>query len=176
MARSIPILERRFFPEGHDIIIEGDVADHAYIIQSGSVVVLNDKKGKAVELARLQPGDIFGETALLFDEPRTATVKALEDCNLIVITRQTMEEKLKDSDATVRAIVKMMKDRIRAANIDRVAKTPTEVRDVQKLFSDAFMLVMKHLEPADRKTYQQAASPILREFLDLTQSYIDKTK
>lgn len=176
MARTIPILERRFFPEGHVIMAEGDAADHAYIIQSGSVAITKDKHGKAVELARLKAGDIFGETALLFDEPRMASVKALEDCNLIVITRQVMEEKLKDSDATIRAIVKMMKERLKAANADRVEKTATEVKDVQKLFHDAFKLVMKHLEPAERKYYQQEASPILREFLDLTQIYIERAQ
>ena len=50
MARNIPILERRFFPEGHDIISEGDPAEHAYIIQSGIVEIYKDKKGKPVKL------------------------------------------------------------------------------------------------------------------------------
>ncbi len=169
-----PILERRFLAKDKDIITEGEETDHhAYIIQSGSVVVLNEKNGEQVELARLYPGDIFGETALMFDEPRTATVRALQDCNLIVITRQLMDEKLRDSDATVRAIVRMMKERLKASNADRVAKTPTGVSEVQRLFSDAFKLVIKHLDPDKRKAYQQEASPILREFLDLTQSYID---
>ena len=176
MARDIPILERRFFPEGHTIILEGDQADHAYIIQSGSVKIYKDKGGKPVELAKLQVGDIFGETALLFDEPRTATVKAFEDCNLIVITRAMMEEKLKDSDATIRAIVKMMKERIKAANSDRVEKTAVGIKDAHKLFNDAFNLVTSFLDPADRKNYQQEASPILRQFLDLTQTYIGRMR
>lgn len=175
MVRQTPILERRFFPEGHTIIEEGDVADHAYIIQSGTVKIFKDKGGKPVELAKLGVGDIFGETALLFDEPRTASVKALEDCNLIIITRATMEEKLKDSDATIRAIVKMMKERIKAANTERVEKTATDVKDVHKLFSDAFKLVMGFLDPSDRKNYQNEASPIMRQFLDLTQTYLERT-
>lgn len=174
MVRTIPILERRPFTEGQIIIKEGDTGDLAYIIQSGSVQILKEKNGKAIEIARLGAGDIIGESALLFDEPRMATVKALEDGNLIVITRSVLEEKLTESDATIRAIVRMLKERLKAANVDRVAKTPTEVKDVQKLFSDAFQLVMKHLEPAERKYYQQEASPILKQFLDLTQSYIDK--
>jgi CRP-like cAMP-binding protein len=174
MSRTTPILERRHFSSGQVIMHEGDMGDHAYLIQSGSVQIYKEKKGKNVELARLKAGDIFGETALMFDEARTASVKAMEDCNLIVITRRTMENKLKDCDATVRAIVQMMKERLKAANTDRLEKTPTDVRDVQKLFNDAFKLVIKHLKPAERKHYQQEASPILRKFLDLTQSYIDK--
>lgn len=175
MARDIPILERRFCPEGHVIIQEGDQADHAYIIQSGRVSIYMDKGGKPVELARLEAGDIFGETALLFDEARSASAKALDDCNLIIITRQVMEEKLKDSDATIRAIVKMMMKRLQAANTDRVEKTATGLEDVQKLFSDAFKVVMKHLDASERKNYQHEASPILREFLDLTQTYIERS-
>ncbi|MBU6234541.1 MAG: cyclic nucleotide-binding domain-containing protein [Alphaproteobacteria bacterium] len=175
MARSAPILERRFFPEGHLIIKEGEDGDHAYIIQSGSVKITKDKGGKQVELAKLSVGDIFGETALLFDEPRTATVKAIEDCNLIIITRSVMEDKLKDSDPTIRAIVKMMKERIKAANTDRVEKTATDIKDVHKLFSDAFKLVTSFMDVSDRKNFQNEASPIMRQFLDLTQTYLERS-
>lgn len=176
MAREIPILERRFFPEGHFIIREGEEAAHAYIIQSGTVKISKDKNGKSIELARLGVGDIFGETALLFDEPRMATVQAVEDCNLIVITRAVLEEKLRESDATIRAIVKMMKDRLKAANTDRVEKTATEIKDVHKLFNDAFKLVLTFLDPADRKNYQNEASPIMRQFLELSQVYLDRAR
>lgn len=175
MQRNTPILERRFFPKGRIILNDGEDADHAYIIQSGLVTVYKDKDGKRIELARLSVGDIFGETALLFDEPRTATVKALEDCNLIVITRQVMEDKLKDSDATIRAIVKMMKERIKAANTERVEKTATNMKDARKLFTDAFKLVMELLDPAERKNYQHEASPIMQQFLDLTQTYLERS-
>jgi CRP-like cAMP-binding protein len=175
MARYIPVLERRFFPDGHTIIKEGDEADHAYIIQSGAVKIIKDKGGKPVELAKLGVGDIFGETALLFDEPRTATVIAIEDCNLIIITRKMLNEKLEDSDATIRAIVKMMKERIKASNTDRVEKTATEMKDVQKLFNDAFKLVMSFLDVSDRKNYQNEVSPIMRQFLDLTQTYLERS-
>lgn len=176
MARSIPILERRFVPEGHLIIEEGDEADHAYIIQSGRVQIFKDKGRKPVELAELEIGDIFGETALLFEEKRTASAKALEDCNLIIITRQVMEDKLRDSDATIRAIVKMMKERIKTANVIRVEKATTGIEDVHKLFNDAFNFVMGYLPKGDRKNYQNEASPILQQFLDLTQTYIEKAE
>ncbi len=176
MVKYKPILERRFFPEGQIIISDGDEADRAYIIQSGSVKVYKDKDGKLVELAKLGAGAIFGETALMFDEPRTATVIAVEDCNLVVITRKVMEEKLEDSDATIRAIVKMMKERIKSANIDRVEKTATNMKDAHKLFNDAFKLVIGFLDTADRKNYQNEASPILRQFLDLTQMYLERSK
>ncbi len=175
MARGIPILERRFFPAGHTIIQEGDDGLNAYIVQSGSVRVTKNKQGKAIELAKLGVGDIFGETALMFDEPRMATVTAIDDCNLIVITRQVLEEKLGDSDPTIRAIVKMMKERLKAANTERVEKAAVGVEDAHRLFNDAFKLVMSFLPESDRRNYQHEASPILRQFLDLTQTYLERT-
>lgn len=174
MARNTVIVERRFVPEGQVILKEGDVADCAYIIQSGRVKIFMDKKGKEVELAKLEPGDIFGEAALMFDEPRMASAKAIENCNLIIINRVMLDEKLRDSDATIRAIIKMMKQRLETANTIRVAKTATGVEDVHKMFNDAFRMVMHHLPEAERKNYQHEASPILREFLDLTQIYIER--
>jgi len=173
---GIQILERRFVPQGHVIIREGEEALNAYIIQSGSVKIYRDKGDKTVDLARLGVGDIFGETALLFEEPRTANVQALEDCNLIIITRQIMDEKLKDCDPTLRAIVKMMKDRLKSSNNVRVEKAATDVKDVPRLFSDAFKLVMSFLDADDRKAYQSEASPIMRQFLDLTQKYLERKK
>ncbi|HEY8963374.1 MAG TPA: cyclic nucleotide-binding domain-containing protein, partial [Alphaproteobacteria bacterium] len=157
-------------------INEGDVADHAYIIQSGMVEIFKDKKGKPVKLARLEAGDIFGETSLLFDEPRMASAKAVTDCNLIIITRQVMEEKLRDSDATIRAIVKMMKERIKHSNVDRVEKTTTSVADIHKVFHQAFQVVMESLSEGERKNFRHEASPILQQFLDVAQMYIDRSK
>lgn len=171
MAKMIPILERRYVPEGRDIFVQGEEGDMtAYIIQSGSVSVLQEKDGKQVEIAKHYQGEIVGEAALVLDEPRAATVRTLQDCNLIIINRQVMDDKVKESDLAVRAVIRLMKERLKSAR-------PTGgVGEVNRLFSDAFKLVVAQLTPGQRKAYQQEASPILREFLNLTQNYIDGKK
>lgn len=110
------ILERKFVPKGSVVIKEGDDAYSAYLIQSGEVRVFTKKNGEEHELAKLGAGDICGEMALIVDDVRSASVEATEDCNLIIITRSAFEEKLRNSDATIQAVVKMLIQRVIEAN------------------------------------------------------------
>lgn len=117
MARVI--LERKYVAKGSMIIKEGDDAYSAYLIQSGSVRVFTKRNTQDHELAQLGVGDICGEMALIGDNYRSANVQALEDCNLIVITRTAFEDKLRNSDPTIQAIVKMLISRMIASNEKR---------------------------------------------------------
>lgn len=111
-----PSYQKYFFPEGHYIFKEGDAAHSAYLIEAGSVEVLKLTDGKEVKLAKLGAGEIFGEMGLISDEGRAASVKAVSDCHVILIDRPLFNEKLRKSDPTVRAIVKMLSQRIGASN------------------------------------------------------------
>lgn len=71
------------------IFEEGSTGSEMYLIHSGRVL-LSVKQGKArqVPLAVLNPGDFFGEMALVDDSPRSATASALEEnTELITIDR-----------------------------------------------------------------------------------------
>ena len=63
---------------GDVVIREGEPGDLFYVIESGEVEILGTTFG---------PGESFGEIALLRDVPRTATVTALTDVELITLTR-----------------------------------------------------------------------------------------
>jgi rhodanese-related sulfurtransferase len=63
---------------GQELIRQGEVGDYYYLIRAGSAEVTRAAKdGKAVLLARLEPGQGFGEEALISGEPRNASVTML---------------------------------------------------------------------------------------------------
>ena len=73
-------------PEGWSPIWESTPADKAYIILSGEVSVRHGRD----EIARLGPGDIMGETAIVNQSLRTATLVALTPLELIHLTDEAV--------------------------------------------------------------------------------------
>lgn len=70
-------------PSGSEVIRQGDRGNRFYMIASGLAEVTVDGR----RVATLGPGGSFGEIALLQDVPRSATVVALEDLDLVVVDR-----------------------------------------------------------------------------------------
>lgn len=84
---SRAFLTERVLP-GSEIIRQGAPGDRFYILVRGAVAVSRSKGGgEAIEIALLREGEAFGETALLSDEPRNATVTAITECVLLSLER-----------------------------------------------------------------------------------------
>jgi CRP-like cAMP-binding protein len=122
MNSANTIYDRTSFPKGAVIIQEGDTQAQAYLIQSGRVGVFTERDGKKLELAVLGSGEIFGEISLIMDNATSASVEALENCNLILISRVEFEERLKNSDRAIRAVVKMLSKRVMDSNESAINK------------------------------------------------------
>ena len=115
---SKSVFERKVFAKGKTIIRAGDPGEEAYLIQSGRVEVFVTRKDQNVSLAKLEAGQIFGEMALLDGSDRKASVRALENTNLIVISRKAFQKKLDKSDPTMKAIIQMLSERVLSNNYD----------------------------------------------------------
>jgi cAMP-dependent protein kinase regulator len=75
--------EQRTLPVGVTIFEQGDAGDRFYMVLAGRVRVVRD----GVDIATIGPGEFFGETALLLDMPRTASVETVETTTVWSITR-----------------------------------------------------------------------------------------
>jgi EAL domain-containing protein (putative c-di-GMP-specific phosphodiesterase class I) len=103
-------LHREIFPAGEIIFKEGDPGNSAYIIEEGSVEV----GVSSSQHARLGKGEMFGEIALIDQQPRTATVRAVENTVLIPIPRQLVKELLEKTDPVVRHLLLTILERFRS--------------------------------------------------------------
>lgn len=173
MTKDSVILERRFVPEGTLIMKQGEEGNCAYLIQSGVVKVYTEHDGKRVDLARLGSGQIFGEMALIFDEKRSASVVAKEDCNLIVLTRQTLKQKLDKSDPTVRAIVTMLTERVMSAN-NEVINKKSDIQDMLDTSRIIYQNVYSTLPRSQQRTFQNAVLPKLDDFFNAVKSFQER--
>ncbi len=71
------------FPKEGTVVREGEFGDAFYVILSGMVQVYRDAEGARVEMGVLKPGDYFGEWSLLTGAPRSGTVAALTQVDLV---------------------------------------------------------------------------------------------
>jgi CRP-like cAMP-binding protein len=158
------ILERQFIAQGTVVIAEGEYGSNAFLIQSGAVRVYTRHDGREVELAQLGTGQIFGEMAMVFDGPRTASVQATEDCNLIVISRHQFIKKLEESDATVRAIVHMLTQRIIDSNNSLINKK-SDFQDLKETAQTIYQNIAFGLSPQEKISFQNKVLPHLESLL-----------
>ena len=79
--------QRLSFAEGDVICEQGDEGDSAYIIIQGEADVIVATAAGPVTVATLKKNDFLGETAILCDVPRTATVTARSDVETLMISK-----------------------------------------------------------------------------------------
>jgi len=107
-------VERLTFQAGDFVFKEGDSANNAYIIQSGSVdIVKSNDEGETIVLATIPEGGIFGEMALIDDKPRMAGARMRKGGTLIVVNRGMFEAKLKKTDPFIRMLLNIFVETIR---------------------------------------------------------------
>ena len=102
------------FKKGELVIEEGSLSSDAYIIELGSVEVSKRLPGGKIQvITKLGKNGIFGEMGLIDQLPRSATVMALEDCRISVITPDTFNSLAKRNPKALMPILKVLAKRLR---------------------------------------------------------------
>jgi hypothetical protein len=108
IERVAGLTEQIRVPARTHVVTQGDVADRFYVIKQGTVRV---ERGDTT-LATLGRGDYFGEIALLRDVPRTATVTAVTDLDLLAIDRAHFVEAVVPFTASARSTDEFIDQRL----------------------------------------------------------------
>ena len=75
-------------PRGAVLMRQGELGDDLYLVVSGRLRVFGERDdGSVTEIAEVGPGETIGEMALLSSEPRSASVDALRDTELLALSR-----------------------------------------------------------------------------------------
>lgn len=100
-----------------DVLIrEGEHSHTMYWLQAGQLVVSKRKGGEEVELGFIYTGELVGEMSFLDGEPRSASVRALTDCELVEIPREAFEKVFVGQPAWFQGLVKTLTERLRKTN------------------------------------------------------------
>jgi CRP/FNR family cyclic AMP-dependent transcriptional regulator len=109
----------------HTVVLHaGDRTDNIYFVLSGGLKVqVSDEEGREVILSMLGPGELFGEMGVLDDHPRSATVLAVEQSEVVVIGKDDFKRCLVDNPDVSLFIMRNLAKRLRLAdrNIESLA-------------------------------------------------------
>ncbi len=118
--------KRHRFKQDEIIFKEGDDATCAYLIETGRVLVYLNEEATEVPLRILGEGEVFGEMALIDNNKRSATCKALTDVETIIVTREQLLDRIHESDPIVQLLMRVLLERLRSQN-ERIRSRASEV-------------------------------------------------
>ena len=117
------------FSAGEAIVEVGEPGRSLYLVTEGYVQVLYPVRSAEFELARLGPGEFFGEMALLNEKPRSATVRAVDEVSAIVVDKTEFRALVLDRPQVALALLEVLSVRIRQADEQISGLSDQAVRD-----------------------------------------------
>ena len=117
---TIRFIARRFervsYTAGEIIFLEGDKGNSFFLIVEGEVAILKGAGISQRELRRLTPGHGFGEMALISNEPRSATVKALTDTALLRLDQDGFTVLMNQDERFAQRMLRIISRRLQEAD------------------------------------------------------------
>lgn len=124
LERLSRVAVRRRAGRGDQVVRSGESADALLILLTGRAKVTNfDEEGREIILAWLGPGEFFGEMGLIDGSARSASVVAVENCELLAIGKQEFQRCMQDNFQVAQKLMQILVRRLREAdrNIESLA-------------------------------------------------------
>ena len=134
LRNLVQSVERRRVAAGDTIITEGDEADEAFVIVEGSVDVVDEPTQRV--LATLRNGALFGETALINEDHRNATVRAHDETTLLVLRREPFLKIVRNNATAKARMIDLLNSRdrpLRSAGIEVTRQTANDGSEIAVL-------------------------------------------
>jgi CRP/FNR family transcriptional regulator len=115
------------YAPGEVIVRHGEIGDCMYVIQSGRVEAVQPTlDGGERQLRVMGENEFFGEMAIFEREPRSATVRALDEARVLKVDTRTLLRRMKEDPTLAFNILETLSRRIR--QLSEVAAAAEEVR------------------------------------------------
>jgi CRP/FNR family transcriptional regulator, cyclic AMP receptor protein len=173
IQRIAALASRRNYDAGAVVFMRGDPGDALYGVVTGKVrISASAAAGKEVFLNVMEPGDAFGEIALLDGEPRTASATTLAATQLIVIKRDAFIDLLRrDSQLSVH-LIELLCRRVRWTSQQMEDSTLLNVH--AKLAKRLLSLASMHGRDTPAGTKLSISQEELAQFLGLSRQSVNK--
>ena len=129
LARLAEASRVQAFPPATSIVEMGEPGRSLYLVTEGEVAVLYPARETEFELARLGPGEFFGEMALLNDKPRSATVRSVGEVSAIVLDKTEFRAIVLERPLVALELIEALSVRIRQADEQISGLSDQAVRD-----------------------------------------------
>jgi CRP-like cAMP-binding protein len=103
-------------PKGTVLMREGEVGKSAFLVLEGRLLVERQIDGESVIIGEILPRDLVGEVAILDNEPRSATVTAIEDTLLIEFDKHRIKSIIRRSPDIAEVILKLLSHKLRTTH------------------------------------------------------------
>jgi len=117
LMRTLAIAESYSVKAGEVVFKEHDIGDCFYVLIAGEVLVEKDRKGQAIELARLSAGHCFGEMALVGRQLRSATVRATRDAVTMRFYRELVDAHSESAHVIYRNVASILAARLDESSV-----------------------------------------------------------
>ncbi len=165
------IQTRTVFFKGQKIFEQGSNGNKAFFIESGRVEVSISEGGHKVVVSELGHGEIIGEMALITHEPRTATVTALEDTTVTVISEAKFQQRLSTlEDPAIKTLINVLVDRLKEANKGQ-ARHFRNLMEFQGRIMGIAKRIGEGIDETRKNDFKAEVEPLLDQLEDLLDRY-----